>query len=246
MLAAALTPQGKTEGLFSVIHRAPGSYLLIADGGEPQAVLAAFKRYLVADRVDVVDRSPEWEVLHLLPESVEECAILPAQRVGMFAGVCAAARRRAPQQGFDLVGSREQLAAAISGGVELTEANALLLRLRAGVPSFPEELNSETLFSESGLSEAVSFSKGCYVGQEVVEKIDSHGKTARVLRRLSIASNETIASGAIVSSVDGERVGEVLTAVFDPESGRWLAFCTLKNRPHDALRVAETAAAVIV
>ena len=51
--AAALTPHGKTEGLYLVLQLAEQRYLLICDGGSKEEVIAALKRYMVADRIEV-------------------------------------------------------------------------------------------------------------------------------------------------------------------------------------------------
>ena len=87
------------------------------------------------------------------------------------------------------------------------------LRILAGIPSFPSELNAKTLFSESDLMYAVSFRKGCYVGQEVIEKIDAHGKLAKRLARVLISGPIKLNEGEIVFN-NTEKVGKVYSSAY--------------------------------
>ncbi len=198
-LAAALTPQGRTQALFAVYRLDAERTLLQCDGGEREMVIAAFKKYLVADQVKVLDRSDELGVAHLSGESPatleqflgtsisqEQGSMAPLQlNSGHFVGGLLVRRLRFLQDGLDLIAARSALQQVTSSTTLelLPPSNQLVLRIQASIPAFPEELNEEALFSEAGYREAVAFNKGCYVGQEVVEKVDALGKTARVLRR---------------------------------------------------------------
>ena len=75
--AAALTPQGKTEGLFLLYLQSEGNYRLICDAGNKNEVLSALKRYLVADQVKFTDQSDNYSYLHILASAEEYRKIWP-------------------------------------------------------------------------------------------------------------------------------------------------------------------------
>jgi folate-binding Fe-S cluster repair protein YgfZ len=66
LVAAALTPQGRTQGLFLVSGDVGSKVLLACDGGLKEEVVEAFKKYIVADRVQVVDKSQELSLIHVI------------------------------------------------------------------------------------------------------------------------------------------------------------------------------------
>lgn len=89
------------------------------------------------------------------------------------------------------------------------ELAATAARVRAGEPVFDRDVDSATIPQETGLvGEAVSFTKGCYLGQELVARIDTRGRVNRHLRRLAIARNVIPPEGAEVWS-DDRAVGTI-------------------------------------
>ncbi len=97
-------------------------------------------------------------------------------------------------------------------------------RVEAGIGRFGTDFDESTLAPEIGLDEAMSFTKGCYVGHETVGKIHwrGHDQTARKLVRLDIGDTPPPASGTPI--VKGEKeVGVVTSAVRHPLTGKTLA-----------------------
>jgi len=92
--------------------------------------------------------------------------------------------------GIDLPAGSAPSAVAVgrpSEGTELDAEQVALHRIRAGEPLFGRDVDDDTIPQETGLvTEAVSFTKGCFVGQELVARIDSRGRVNRMLRRLTI------------------------------------------------------------
>ena len=74
-------------------------------------------------------------------------------------------------------------------GPALSEESYNLLRIKQGVPVYPDEINEDVILSECGVLDAVSFSKGCYVGQEVIERSDAIGRLPRALERIRLVGN---------------------------------------------------------
>ena len=92
-----------------------------------------------------------------------------------------------------------------------------VLRIEAGVPKFLVDMNEDTIPLEAGIEErAISFTKGCYVGQEVIIRV-THRGGGRVAKRLVRwkDSSHTVAAGAAIQSGD-RAIGRVTSAVFSP------------------------------
>lgn len=75
--------------------------------------------------------------------------------------------------------------------------------------------------------EAVSFTKGCYVGQEIVERIRAQGHVNKLLARLEVESSELLAPGAKLAA-DGSDAGEITSSVYSPQTGRVAALAIVR------------------
>ena len=119
---------------------------------------------------------------------------------------------------------RQKLLAA--GAVEANEETEKTLRIEAGRPRFGVDMNTDTIPLEAGLEErAISFTKGCYVGQEVIIRVmhRGHGRVARRLVSVLLSNGGVPAAGDTIQS--GERVvGEITSATASPRHGAPLAF----------------------
>lgn len=114
----------------------------------------------------------------------------------------------------------ESLRAALrrAGAVVIDDATAEALRIEAGVPKFHQDMDEETIPLEAGIeSRAISLTKGCYVGQEVIIRVlhRGHGRVARKLVGLVKSDDVMLTRGAIVH-VDGKEIGEVTSAAWSP------------------------------
>ena len=112
-----------------------------------------------------------------------------------------------------------------AGAVEASEDTAETLRIEAGRPRFGVDMGTDTIPLEAGLeSRAISFTKGCYVGQEVIIRVmhRGHGRVARRLVSILLSNGTVPAAGDMIQS--GERaVGEVTSATASPRLGAPLA-----------------------
>jgi folate-binding protein YgfZ len=125
--------------------------------------------------------------------------------------------------GFELLVSRahiDALRTALAGGgiVSIDAAAAETLRIEAGVPRFHKDMDEETIPLEAGIeSRAISLTKGCYVGQEVIIRVlhRGHGRVARRLVGLSIDGPSVPRDGAAVQA-GGRDVGHVTSSTWSP------------------------------
>jgi folate-binding protein YgfZ len=115
-------------------------------------------------------------------------------------------------------------------GLWVSEEGWELARLRAGIPRYGFDFDEHNYPQEAGLKErAVSFQKGCYLGQEVVCMIEFRGQMTRRLVQLDVDTRDPLAKGSAVAA-DGHDVGEVTSAQLDPETGRTLALAYVKRK----------------
>jgi folate-binding protein YgfZ len=119
---------------------------------------------------------------------------------------------------------RAELAAA--GAVPAEAAAWDAVRIEAGIPLFGADVDGETYPAEAGLDGAVSYTKGCYLGQETTTRIKTQGKLPRRLAVLRVSG--TAAAGAEVRA-GGEPVGRVTSAAAVLEDGRSWAMAALKR-----------------
>jgi folate-binding protein YgfZ len=131
---------------------------------------------------------------------------------------------------------------AVRGGELVRETR----RIEASRPLFGVDMDESHFPLEASLDEAVSFQKGCYIGQEYVARLAHRGHLNRKLSGMSLAGPEVPSRGSAVLR-DGEEVGLVTSAAFSPAMSRTLAFAYLKRghwEPGTELTVGTKAAVV--
>ena len=112
-----------------------------------------------------------------------------------------------------------------AGATPLDESTSEALRIESGVPLFGVDMDGETIPLEAGIeARAISFTKGCYVGQEVVIRVlhRGHGRVARKLVGLSIDGERVPTPGAAIRANDRE-LGEVTSSTWSPALKRPIA-----------------------
>lgn len=173
--AAGLTPRGKLL-YWGRIWNAGDSLLLLLPARAREAVAAHLAKYAVFQKVSVRDRTGEHAAIGLYGPR--------AAGVPMPKG--AAALEPEGEFAAEFFGPREALSAweaglARAGSVGVSEETAEVLRVEAGRPRLGQDADESNLPDEVGLEPAISRTKGCYVGQEVVARLRTYG---RVNRRL--------------------------------------------------------------
>ena len=101
------------------------------------------------------------------------------------------------------------------------------MRIEHGRPRYGEEITERYLVQETGQLQAVHFSKGCYLGQEIVERVRSRAQIHRVLRKLEIDTAEPPAVGTKFKSGDAD-AGEIVSAVFSPALEKTVAMAYVR------------------
>jgi tRNA-modifying protein YgfZ len=211
-----LQPAGKVDAWVRVSRTAADEVVIDVDAGHGDALVARLRRFLLRTKADVDPL--DWRAVAIrgpgAAEAVpggagDEALVAPAGWPGV--------------DGVDLLG------AAVEPPPGVPEADApayTSLRIRSGVPLMGAELTAATIPAEAGqwvLDASVSFTKGCFTGQELVARIDNRGgNVPRHLRGLVGDVEELPPPGAPVV-VDGAEVGKVTSAAPAPGTGRALA-----------------------
>jgi folate-binding protein YgfZ len=227
--AAFLTHKGKMLGDLRVLDTGPPTHELLLDTERValQALFDLVRRFSLGHDVQLHKRTVETALLSLAGAEARALAgaeDLPAaehaHRAGEIAG--AAVRLVVTDAGVDVLcaaADAEAVAAALraAGALPATEAEADVLRVAAGRPRYGVDLDDSVIPQEAGLNErAVSFTKGCYVGQETVARLHYKGRPNRHLRGLRLSAP---AAGGEPLRLGEREVGRVGTAVEHPTLG---------------------------
>jgi aminomethyltransferase len=184
-------------------------------------------RYIIADDVTIEDETDH--VTTIAVEGPDAAAVL--SRLGALIpekphawaawdSRTVARLNTTGSEGFFVFTSAADKAELISrlsaaGAVAASADDARTVRIEHGRPRYGEEITERRLVQETAQLHAVHFSKGCYLGQEIVERVRSRGQVHRVLRRLEINSSKVPAPGTKLAAGDGE-AAEIASAVFSP------------------------------
>jgi len=257
--AAFLTHKGKMLGDLRVLAAEdPGTeaeLLLDTERATLQALFDMVRRFKIGYDVELHKRTVQRGLLSLVGPGARAVAgaedLAPdeyAHRAGVIAGH--PVRLIATDVGVDVLCAaddtdavREALLAA--GAAPASEEAAEILRVERGRPRYGHDLDDATIPQEAGLNErAVSFTKGCYVGQETVARLFYRGKPNRHLRGLKLS--EPTAVGAELRL--GERVvGRLASSIVSPVHGPIaLGLVRREAAPGDTVAVDGGASAVVV
>jgi folate-binding protein YgfZ len=122
---------------------------------------------------------------------------------------------------------KPELAGQLAGVPKASADDARLVRIEYGRPRYGEEITERYLVQETGQTQAVNFTKGCYLGQEIVERVRSRAQIHRVLRRLEIDALHPPAAGTKLTS-DGRDAAEIASSAFSPALGKVVALAYVR------------------
>jgi folate-binding protein YgfZ len=187
-----LQPQGKVEVMLRVTRTGDDEAVLDTDGGSGERLRTALERFKLRVKSELTPL--EWRCLAVRgPRAHEMAAGLDADWPGL--------------PGVDVVGE----APAVPEGVRVCDLQAYeAVRVEAGVPVMGSELDERTIPAEAGIVDrTVSFTKGCFTGQELVARIDSRGgNVPRRLLGVVVGTNVVPPVGAKIE-VDGKEAGTI-------------------------------------
>jgi len=214
--ALLLQPQGKVVAFLRVLRTGEEEVVLETDAGFGPAVVERLSRFKLRVRcgLDPLD----WKCIAVRGPASHEAVdhgtgtVVVADWPGLF--------------GADLVGESPEPPSVQFCSLEAYE----VVRIEAGIPVMGRELDEGTIPAEAGIVDmSVSFTKGCYTGQELVARIDSRGgNVPRRLRGIVLGGGASPPVGAAVSS-DGKEVGRLTSVAFSPGLGATVALAYVRR-----------------
>jgi tRNA-modifying protein YgfZ len=215
--AAVCTAKGRMEGDIS-IARHDGAFYIDADIILRESLGARLDKFLIADDAVLEDITEEWSLVHYF------CDVPPVDLAGGFA----LSHARFGYNGCDFWKP---------GAIEIkhekiADADVIeTLRLENGIPRWGAELTANTLPPEAGphMLAAISYTKGCYVGQETIARLKSVGHVNKTLVFLHSATAQFPAVGAKLM-LDGKEVGAVTSSGFSPRLDKGIALAYVQRQ----------------
>lgn len=209
--ALLLQPQGKLVAFVRALRQSADRFVLETDEGFGATVVERLNRFKLRVKADV---SPlDWRCLAVRGPRAHE-----AVTSGGAAGTVVVADWPG-LPGADLVGDAPEP----PDGVPLCDLPAYeAVRIEAGIPVMGREMDESTIPAEAGVvDQSVSFTKGCYTGQELVARIDSRGgNVPRRLRGVVVTGGDDLPpAGAAVRSAEGKDVGRLTSVAYSPQLG---------------------------
>jgi tRNA-modifying protein YgfZ len=249
--AALLDRKGHMQSDMRVLRLGPDELWLDTEEIAAERVRRHLDMYRIGRDTELDELSGERAIISVIgPAAAEVAGSGPLHPEHAHRELDAGRRAVASDLGVDLIvpalqAESTRSALVEAGAVEVSEAAAEILRVESGRPRYGAEMTEATIPAEAGINErAVSFTKGCYIGQETVARLHYKGKPNRHLRGLRLSS--PAADGDAIRL--GEReVGTVGTACVSPAHGAIaLAIVRREASPGDRVEVGEAASAEIV
>lgn len=266
--AALVDHKGKIQSDLN-IYRLKDELLLDIEPGMTERVIERLEKFVIAEDVELVDVAPHYGLLSVQgPKSGEaiKCSGLVSEvptvsrRLVPFKGedfgeAYLANRSRVLGDGFDVFVPNDKLeaawealnrAVAAVGGSPVGWSALEAARIEAGIPRYGVDMTEANLAPETGIGdEAISYNKGCYIGQEVIARIRTYGRVSKSLRRLRFVDDPSglpLEDGLLY---DGDRkVGNITSAVRLPTTQEHVAMGYVRRESNEpgaelTLRMAE-------
>lgn len=222
------------------------NYVIDTEAATRENVLKTLQRFTLAGdfRVtDITDETVQFAVQGNEAESVVRSVLgdavtsLPEHGVTTISwkGMAVTALRdtHTGAKGFDLItpaaGARDLRQSLIDAGATPVGDDVFeVLRIEAGIPRYGLDMDETNVVTETNLDDAVSYTKGCYIGQEIIARIKYRGHVAKKLTGLSFADEVKVASGDIIKSSDDKDIGRITSATYSPQLKRTIALGYVK------------------
>jgi folate-binding protein YgfZ len=226
------------------------TFLIDTEPATHERVLKTIERFTLAGDFHVTDKTNHTALLSVqgkkaarIVRSVlgEEAAELAtnqalqtrAQQGNMTGDVTVMRATHTAEDGFDVIVNSDQAGAMwdalLSAGARPVGYDALeILRIEAGLPRYGPDMDETNVVTETALDDAVSYTKGCYVGQEIIARIKYRGHVAKKLSGLAFAQAEKVDVGAVIKAADGKEVGRLTSVTYSPYLGSTIALGYLK------------------
>ena len=202
------TVQGRLIGAVRITREKDSGFLIDTENASHEAILKTISRFTLAGDFRVADVTNETGLLTVQGRRAKEiignvnATVIPATHTG--------------EDGFDLVGDPSLKDQLINAGAQLVSPETFeVLRIEAGIPRHGIDMDETNVVLETNLDDAISYTKGCYLGQEIIVRIKHRGHVAKKLTGMKF--DNPVDAGAIVTSTDGKEIGRITSVTFSPK-----------------------------
>jgi len=240
--AFVLNAQGQIQGDLYAFNRGE-SLVLEIDRAQSDSLLAQLRRYIIMDKVEIQEIAELTPVGVTGPHSKRALEasgfVLPDMKPLEFLGVhwngadVTVVRADNPVEGYELWAPGERVDSLFqtlnsAGASEIHASTVEEFRILSGIPKFGQDIRERTLPQETGQERALNYTKGCYIGQEIVERIRARGSVHRMLTGFE-SEGAVPALGTKIQN-EGKDVGEITSVAILPSSdGHHLALGYLRR-----------------
>lgn len=233
MTAAFPNVQGRLLAFARVIRRGD-KFLFDTEMVTTETILKNLSRFTLAGDFRVTDLSNEINILSVQGANAaeiirkvfgEDAANVSANRVASINNDFIIKTKN----GFDVFVETnsfdEVKTSLLNAGAKFVGEEAFeVLRIESGIPRYGVDVNETTVVLESGVDEAVSFTKGCYVGQEIIARIHFRGHVAKRLNGLVLQEEGAIKPEDKIKTADGAKeIGRITSVTFSPKLNKTIA-----------------------
>jgi len=225
-------------------------FLIDTEAVTHERVLKTIERFTLAGDFRVSDITSETALISVQGKNAVDVvqSVLGAEAVGQPANGVTNISWRQPQvtgdvtvirashtaeDGFDLVVKADQ-AGSLWSALQDADARPVgydafdILRIEAGLPRYGVDMDDTNVVTETALDDAVSYTKGCYVGQEIIARIKYRGHVAKKLAGLVFDQAVKVEANSTIKSTDDKDIGRVTSVAYSPHLGRTIALGYLK------------------
>jgi folate-binding protein YgfZ len=249
--AALITGKGRMQSDMN-IYRLDEELLMEFEPGLSSAVAQRLEKYIISEDVQVVDVSAPYGLLSVQGPRARTVAgqffdgiTLPEKRFQFVktsvpeGDVYVMNRARYSSEGFDLFIPSAALessfgkllqAAKGNGGMACGWDAAEIARIEAGIPRYGVDMDESNIPLEAGLEEiAISFNKGCYIGQEVISRIKTYSEVQKALRLIRLHGSGPLPEKGSKLFKAGKEAGYITSATFSPRAQGNIAFAYVRK-----------------
>jgi len=242
MPAAFVSVQGRLLAAVRIIRRADG-FLFDTETATRERVFRLLERFSLAGDFKVADVTEQTALLSLQGKAADQLVrpefgreAIEIDRQAIFRsekGCDIVPATHTAEEGFDIFTDHANADAlwktfTEDGVVPVDEVTQEVLRIEAGIPRYGIDMDDTTVISETNLDEAISFTKGCYVGQEIIIRIKHRGHVAKKLTGILLEERSELEPGTPILSDDDVEVGRVTSSVISPHLDRTAAMAYIK------------------
>ena len=224
MTAAFPNVQGRLLAAVRAIRRAD-DILLDTEAATREKVIKIIERFTLAGDFKVKDLTDEQAMISLqgrraaeIVEKMFGVKDLPRDGVWQNEDVTIIHATHTGEDGFDVIGVLPALEAT-----RVSERVEEILRIEAGIARYGVDMDETNVVTETNLDDAVSFTKGCYLGQEIIIRIKHRGHVAKKLTGLRFETDREIEAGAVIRSSEDKEIGRVTSSTFSPRLNTTIA-----------------------